>query len=36
VGEVIGAVRSVRDAEPDLAGDEVLAIVEETSALLGR
>jgi hypothetical protein len=31
VWEVIGAVRSVRDAEPDLAGDEVLAVVEETS-----
>jgi len=31
VWEVIGAVHSVRDAEPDLAGDEVLAVVEETS-----
>src|ERR1700722_19214157 len=29
--EVIGAVRSVREAEPELAGDEVLAVVEETS-----
>jgi hypothetical protein len=31
VWEVIGAVRSVREAEPELAGDEVLAVVEETS-----
>jgi hypothetical protein len=31
VWEVIGAVRSVREAEPDLAGDDVLAVVEETS-----
>jgi hypothetical protein len=31
VWEVIGAVRSVREAEPNLAGDDVLAVVEETS-----
>jgi alkylhydroperoxidase family enzyme len=31
VWEVIGAIHSVRDAEPDLAGDEVLTVVEETS-----
>src|SRR6202043_4196591 len=31
VWEVIGAVRSVREAEPALAGDEVLAVVAETS-----
>src|SRR6202041_3738580 len=31
VWEVIGAIRSVREAEPDLAGDDVLAVVEETS-----
>jgi hypothetical protein len=33
VWEVIGAVRSVRDAEPELAGDEVLAVVAETSGV---
>jgi hypothetical protein len=31
VWEVIGAIRSVREAEPALAGDEVLAVVTETS-----
>jgi hypothetical protein len=31
VWEVIGAIRSVREAEPALAGDEVLAVVAETS-----
>lgn len=31
VWEVIGAIRSVREAEPGLAGDEVLAVVAETS-----
>ena len=30
--EVIGAVRSVREAEPELAGDEILAVVADTSA----
>jgi len=33
VWEVIGAVRSVRDAEPELAGDEVLAVVAETAGV---
>jgi hypothetical protein len=33
VWEVIGAVRSVRDAEPELAGDEVFAVVAETSGV---
>jgi hypothetical protein len=31
VWEVIGAIRSVREAEPALEGDEVLAVVAETS-----
>ena len=31
VWEVIGAIRSVREAEPALAGDEVLEIAAETS-----
>ena len=31
VWEVIGAVRSVREAEPELAGDEILAVVADTS-----
>jgi len=31
VWEVIGAIRSVREAEPALAGEEVLAVVAETS-----
>jgi hypothetical protein len=31
VWEVIGAIRSVREAEPALAGDEVLVVVAETS-----
>ncbi|MCW2893596.1 MAG: hypothetical protein QOG28_1277 [Trebonia sp.] len=33
VWEIIGAVRSVREAEPDIAGDEVLAVVAETSGV---
>jgi hypothetical protein len=33
VWEVIGAVRSVREAEPELTGDEVLAVVAETSGV---
>jgi len=33
VWEVIGAVHSVRTAEPVLAGDEVLAVVAETSGV---
>jgi len=33
VWEIIGAVRSVRQAEPELAGDEALAVVAETSAV---
>jgi len=33
VWEVVGAVRSVRAAEPALAGDEVLAVVAETSGV---
>jgi hypothetical protein len=33
VWEVVGAVRSVREAEPELDGDEVLAVVTETSGL---
>jgi hypothetical protein len=33
VWEVIGAVRSVREAEPGLTGDEVLAVVAETSGV---
>jgi hypothetical protein len=33
VWEVIGAVRSVREAEPELTGDEVLAAVAETSGV---
>jgi hypothetical protein len=33
VWEVIGAVRSVREAEPELAGDEVLALVAETAGV---
>lgn len=33
VWEVIGAVRSVREAEPGLAGDGVLAEVAETSGV---
>ena len=31
VWEVIGAIRSVRQAEPALAGDEVLEVAAETS-----
>jgi hypothetical protein len=34
VWEVIGAVRSVRAAEPELTGDEVLTVVAETSGVL--
>jgi hypothetical protein len=33
IWEVIGAVRSVRGAEPELTGDEVLAVVAETSGV---
>jgi hypothetical protein len=33
VWEIIGAVRSVREADPALAGDEVLAAVAETSGV---
>jgi hypothetical protein len=33
VWEVVGAVRSVREAEPALAGEEVLAVVAETSGV---
>jgi hypothetical protein len=33
VWEVVGAVRSVREAEPSLAGEEVLAIVAETAGV---
>lgn len=33
VWEVIGAVRSVREGEPELTGDEVLAVVAETSGV---
>ncbi len=33
VWEVVGAVRSVRQAEPGLTGEEVLALVAETSAV---
>ena len=31
--EVIGAVRSVRESDPALAGDEVLEVVAETSGV---
>jgi hypothetical protein len=31
VWEVIGAIRSIREAEPALAGDEILAAAAETS-----
>ena len=33
VWEIIGAVRSVRAAEPEIASDEVLAVVAETSGV---
>jgi hypothetical protein len=33
VWEIIGAVRSVREAEPEIASDEVLAVVAETSGV---
>ena len=33
VWEIIGAVRSVRLAQPELAGDEALAVVTETSGV---
>jgi hypothetical protein len=33
VWEVVGAVRSVREAEPELAGDAVLTVVAETSGV---
>ena len=31
--EVIGAVRSIRESDPALAGDEVLEVVAETSGM---
>ncbi|HEY6494415.1 MAG TPA: hypothetical protein VIZ43_14165 [Trebonia sp.] len=33
VWEIIGAVRSVREAEPELAGDELLAVIAEASGV---
>jgi len=33
VWEVVGAVRSVRAAEPDLTGDEALAVAAESSGV---
>ena len=33
VWEIVGAIRSVREAEPALAGDEVLAVVAETAGV---
>jgi hypothetical protein len=33
VWEVIAAVQSARDAEPDMSGDEVIALVNETSGV---
>jgi hypothetical protein len=33
VWEVVGAVRSVREAEPGLTGDDVLSVVAETSGV---
>jgi hypothetical protein len=33
VWEIIGAVRSVRTAEPELAGDEALIVVAETAGV---
>ena len=33
VWEIIGAIRSVREAEPELTGDEVLAAVAETAGV---
>ena len=33
VWEVIGAIRSAREAEPALAGDQVVAVVAETSGV---
>jgi len=33
VWEIIGAVRSVRESDPSLAGDEVLAVVAETAGV---
>jgi hypothetical protein len=33
VWEIIGAVRSARTAEPELAGDEALTVVAETSGV---
>ena len=33
VWEIIGAVRSVRTAEPELTGDEALVVVAETSGV---
>jgi hypothetical protein len=33
VWEIVGAVRSVRESDPALAGDDVLALVAETSGV---
>jgi hypothetical protein len=33
VWEIVGAVRSIRDSDPAITGDEVLAIVAETSGV---
>jgi hypothetical protein len=33
VWEVVGAVRSVRDSDPSLVGDDALAVVAETSGV---
>ncbi len=33
VWEIIGAVRSVRESEPELPGDEALSVVTETSGV---
>jgi hypothetical protein len=33
VWEIVGAVRSIRESDPSLAGDEVLAMVAETAGV---
>jgi hypothetical protein len=33
VWEIVGAVRSIRDSDPAVTGDEVLAILAETSGV---
>ena len=33
VWEVVGAVRSIRDSDPQVAGDDVLAVVAETAGV---